>query len=1017
MTEQDLVSLIEEVLEERKKKRKKKKKSSGKKDACYYKVKSRYKTWPSAYASGALVKCRKVGAKNWGNSTNEELTLDEEELLEILSEEEDETLEEKKRKLTKKPSSETSLRDWFKRKGAPGKKGGWVDCNSPKRKDGKITGYKSCGRSGKDDKRSKYPACRPTPSACKSKGKGKSWGKKSAKGMKESMDNLQQLIENEILALLNEAKPDDAEKLIRLSALHDRANHKAFFDDVESGNVKPEKKEEYDQEVDKYLKQLSGIPSGRLSWVKKMLKKDSEPLDEIISMLKAYLQNKGKFQNTKLKNLTPGDIRDRLEELGGDSDQKPSEKIPPGNDEIYNSNNWIGVYPKTEQGSVGACKKLSSGVQWCTAATKSENYFNEYTGKQNFHLYYFFKKDGNTRKNPYEAIAIGWTKKDGQTKIIHGANATVNAQNKNLSENDLQIIFGKEWKAIKQKMIKDLASEERKDTAFNKIVNSLTPETLNAQLAAIDNADQRIQTLKDLLKNETFVQNRERTHFAILKLSKMSKSLNLSRTKITTLPDDLKVGGDLDLSYTTKITTLPDNFKVGGNLYLSRTLITTLPDNLKVGGDLNLQHSKITTLPDSLEVGGNLYLHDTKITALPNNLKVGGNLKLQGTIITTLSDNLEVGGSLSLQGTKTTTLPNNLKVGRDLNLQGTKITTLPDDLKVDRDLNLQDTQITTLPNNFKVGGNLKLYDTPITTLPDNLKVGGNLKLYGTSITTLPDNFKVGGNLNLQHSKITTLPDNLEVGGDLDLSFTKITTLPDNLKVGGSLDLTGTKITTLPDSLKDSGKIIQDFNEENRKSAKGMKESMDNLQEQILSEVMQLLESTNISEGMQYHLDNQIPITETVYRPFSDAFIRLIKEARTLHSLGLYEALTEDEEELLESDLGEFGVYEGEVVPLDRPMINEEELDEAKFQGKEVKLGKPTKGDVKKYKVYVRNKKGNVIKVNYGSKDMKGNWNDPEARRSFAARHKCAEKKDRTKPGYWACRAHKHFGKNVSGAYW
>ena len=41
---------------------------AGKKDACYRKVKSRYKVWPSAYASGALVKCRKVGAKNWGNS-------------------------------------------------------------------------------------------------------------------------------------------------------------------------------------------------------------------------------------------------------------------------------------------------------------------------------------------------------------------------------------------------------------------------------------------------------------------------------------------------------------------------------------------------------------------------------------------------------------------------------------------------------------------------------------------------------------------------------------------------------------------------------------------------------------------------------------------------------------------------------------------------------------------------------------------------------------------------------------
>jgi len=93
----------------------------------------------------------------------------------------------RKRKLTKKPSSETSLRDWFKRKGAPGKKGGWVDCNAPRYKDGKKVGYKACGRQ-KGEKRSKYPACRPTAAACKSRGKGKKWGKKAKKGMKETMN-------------------------------------------------------------------------------------------------------------------------------------------------------------------------------------------------------------------------------------------------------------------------------------------------------------------------------------------------------------------------------------------------------------------------------------------------------------------------------------------------------------------------------------------------------------------------------------------------------------------------------------------------------------------------------------------------------------------------------------------------------------------------------------------------------------------------------------------------------------
>ena len=86
-----------------------------------------------------------------------------------------------KRKLTKKPSSETSLRDWFKRKGEKGGKSGWVDCNTC-RKD-KKTGRKKCSACGRStgEKRSKYPKCRPTPAACGEKG---NYGKKSKAGKK-----------------------------------------------------------------------------------------------------------------------------------------------------------------------------------------------------------------------------------------------------------------------------------------------------------------------------------------------------------------------------------------------------------------------------------------------------------------------------------------------------------------------------------------------------------------------------------------------------------------------------------------------------------------------------------------------------------------------------------------------------------------------------------------------------------------------------------------------------------------
>lgn len=95
--------------------------------------------------------------------------------------EENELEEKKKRKLTAKPSSETSLRDWFGRKGAKGKKGGWVDCNTCRKdkKTGKKT-CKACGRSG-GEKRAKYPSCRPTPAACGKRGK---YGKKSKAGKK-----------------------------------------------------------------------------------------------------------------------------------------------------------------------------------------------------------------------------------------------------------------------------------------------------------------------------------------------------------------------------------------------------------------------------------------------------------------------------------------------------------------------------------------------------------------------------------------------------------------------------------------------------------------------------------------------------------------------------------------------------------------------------------------------------------------------------------------------------------------
>ena len=81
----------------------------------------------------------------------------------------------------------------------------------------------------------------------------------------------------------------------------------------------------------------------------------------------------------------------------------------------------------------------------------------------------------------------------------------------------------------------------------------------------------------------------------------------------------------------------------------------------------------------------------------------------------------------------------------------------------------------------------------------------------------------------------------------------------------------------------------------------------------------------------------------------------------------------------------------------------EVTEKAEYQGRPVELNNPTRGDTKKYKVYVKNDKGNVIKVEFGDPNMSIKRDDPEARKNFRARHNCDQKKDKTTAGYWSCK--------------
>lgn len=168
----------------------------------------------------------------------------------------------------------------------------------------------------------------------------------------------------------------------------------------------------------------------------------------------------------------------------------------------------------------------------------------------------------------------------------------------------------------------------------------------------------------------------------------------------------------------------------------------------------------------------------------------------------------------------------------------------------------------------------------------------------------------------------------------------------------------------------------------------------------------------LSEGLKYHMDNNKPLTEHVYRAGSNNYFNLWAEARALYSREILEITDKDDLEILtETDLGHFAIVEGQKVPLDFPIeLTEGEIDElyeaAKKKKPKKKLNKPMRDSSggKAYKVYVKDPKtGNIKTVRFGSGGLRAKINDPKARQAFAKRHKCSTKKDKTKASYWSCR--------------
>lgn len=165
-------------------------------------------------------------------------------------------------------------------------------------------------------------------------------------------------------------------------------------------------------------------------------------------------------------------------------------------------------------------------------------------------------------------------------------------------------------------------------------------------------------------------------------------------------------------------------------------------------------------------------------------------------------------------------------------------------------------------------------------------------------------------------------------------------------------------------------------------------------------------SGNYNNAIEWALDmfNGLPeeILNKIARSDNGVIASLLrKRADKLNAFVDYDFDSDD----LRQAQGQLGKYLGDPgIKTWKDMLNKQTISEAEYQGRKVALGKPMKGDVKKSKVYVKGPKGNVVKVNFGDPNMKIKKSNPKRRKSFRARHNCANPGPRWKARYWSCRA-------------
>lgn len=156
------------------------------------------------------------------------------------------------------------------------------------------------------------------------------------------------------------------------------------------------------------------------------------------------------------------------------------------------------------------------------------------------------------------------------------------------------------------------------------------------------------------------------------------------------------------------------------------------------------------------------------------------------------------------------------------------------------------------------------------------------------------------------------------------------------------------------------------------------------------------------EKFDYHLKNNLSLSESVFRIGSESWFQMINEARELWENNVLD-FGEDDLFFLQSDLGRKDFFEGVEVWLDVPFL-EEDLHEAEYKGRKVNLNRPfrTPGGPRKFGVYTKNESGKVVLVRFGQPGMRVRNDDPKRAKSFRARHGCDNPGPKWKPRYWSC---------------